>query len=64
MTTFNGNFEVFTNRTGLYRVWAPLHDDGRAPLISIWIDPAMTALESQAQEEPVTVPGIQQSVSC
>jgi hypothetical protein len=26
----------------LYRVCVPLHDDGKAPLVSIWIDPALT----------------------
>ncbi len=36
-------------RTGLYRVWVPLHDDGQAPLISIWIDPMMTAFEPRTR---------------
>lgn len=53
----NRNFEGFANRTGLYRVWVPLHDDGLAPLISIWIDPMMTAFEPQACKEQVTIPG-------
>lgn len=49
----NRNFEGFTNRTGLYRVWVSLHDDGKAPLVSIWIDSKMTAFEAQTREEPV-----------
>lgn len=46
------------NRVGLYRVWVPLRDDGRAPLISIWIDPMMTAFEPNAQKEPLAISGI------
>ncbi|HTT22685.1 MAG TPA: hypothetical protein VMG82_27395 [Candidatus Sulfotelmatobacter sp.] len=38
-------------RPGLYCVWAPLHDDGKGPLISIWIDPRMTALEPEPLQE-------------
>jgi hypothetical protein len=32
----------FATRPSLYQVWVPLHDDGKAPLVSIWIDPALT----------------------
>lgn len=39
------NFAKLNERRGLYRVWVPLHDDGKAPLISIWIDSTMTAIE-------------------
>lgn len=53
----NRNFEGFANRAGLYRIWVPLHDDGKAPLVSIWIDPKMTAFKSQAQEEPEVLSG-------
>jgi hypothetical protein len=28
------------------RVWVPAHDNGKAPLISIWIDPTMTAFDA------------------
>ena len=33
----------------LYRIWVPLHDDGEVPLVSIWIDPALTAFQSRVQ---------------
>lgn len=42
-----------TRRPGLYRVWVPLHNDGKAPLICIWIDPAMPAFERQLSHEGV-----------
>jgi hypothetical protein len=58
MTNFTNNSEKFTARSGLYRVWVPLHDDGRPPLISIWIDPAMTAFEVQVCQEGANVSGI------
>jgi hypothetical protein len=45
MTHFPNNFGNSATRTGLYRVWVPLHDDGKAPLISIWIDPTMKPFE-------------------
>jgi hypothetical protein len=38
-------------RPSLYCVWVPLHDDGGAPLVSIWIDPTMTAFERQQRHE-------------
>lgn len=47
----------YINRTGLYRVWVPLHDDGKAPLISIWIDPRMSAFESRTDEQPAANSG-------
>lgn len=53
MTNFTNNFENFTARPGLYRVWVPLHNDGRAPLIAIWIDPTMTVFERQQRPEDV-----------
>jgi hypothetical protein len=45
------DFAKLNERRGLYRVWVPLHDDGKAPLISIWIDPAMTAIERYHRDE-------------
>jgi hypothetical protein len=39
----------FASRPTLYQVWVPLHDDGRVPLVSIWIDPALTAFQSSAR---------------
>ena len=53
MANFTDHFENLTARPGLYRVWVPLRNDGRGPLISIWIDPAMTAFESQPREESI-----------
>jgi hypothetical protein len=58
MTNLKGNFAGFINHTGLYRVWVPLRDDGKGPLISIWIDPATTAFELDARENPATVSSI------
>jgi len=58
MTNLKGHFAGFINRTGLYRVWVPLRDDGKCPLISIWIDPAMSASEPDARENPATVSSI------
>jgi hypothetical protein len=47
MRTFTDTSWDFATRPSLYRVWVPLHDDGKAPLVSIWIDPALTAFISQ-----------------
>ena len=46
MTKFINISANLTARPKLYRVWVPMYDDGRAPLISIWIDPTMAALVS------------------
>jgi hypothetical protein len=43
----------YSARQGLYRVWVPLHDDGKAPLISIWIDSTMTALEREQRQQDI-----------
>jgi len=51
MANITNNFENRAARPGLHRVWMPLHDNGRAPLISIWIDPTMTAFEPQPHQE-------------
>ena len=48
MTNFTTNCRDFTTRSSLYRVWVPLHDDGKSPLISIWIDPYLRAFDSCA----------------
>ena len=58
MAKFTSNFEKSTAGSGLYRVWVPLRDDGRAPLISIWIDPLMTAFERQQRHEEIGLPGV------
>ncbi len=51
MRNFANNFEELIIHRGLYRVWASLHDDGKAPLISIWVDPAMGALEPRGEKK-------------
>lgn len=58
-----GNFAGSINRIGLYRVWVPLRDDGKGPLISIWIDPAMTAFKPDARENPASVSSIDEKES-
>lgn len=58
MTNLKGNFAGFINRTGLYRVWVPVRDDGKGPLVSIWIDPAVTAFEPDARENPASISSI------
>jgi hypothetical protein len=45
MANRKNNSANLSVRPGLYRVWVPLHDDGKTPLISIWIDPAMKGFE-------------------
>ncbi|MGA7624170.1 MAG: hypothetical protein WB630_14795 [Candidatus Acidiferrales bacterium] len=57
MTTLDGNLKNFINNTGIYRVWVPLQNDGKPPLISIWMNPKMTAFKSEAQQEPVAISG-------
>jgi|HubBroStandDraft_2_1064218.scaffolds.fasta_scaffold195191_2 hypothetical protein len=49
MRTLADTFWSFATRTTLYRIWAPLHDDGGVPLFSIWIDPALTAFQACAR---------------
>jgi hypothetical protein len=46
MRNFTNNSQNFTRRLGLYRVWVSLRDDGRAPLISIWIDRDLAGFKS------------------
>lgn len=55
MTKFTNFLENTNSRRGLYRVWVPLHDDGKAPLICIWIDPSMTGFDSQLCPEDAGV---------
>jgi hypothetical protein len=56
MTNFTNNSESCTARSGLYRVWVPLRDDGRVPLVSIWIDSTMAAFEVRPQQEDIGLP--------
>ncbi len=58
MTHFSNNSGNFPTRTGLYRVWVPLHDDGKAPLISIWIDPTMKPFEQHQHHGEIGLSGV------
>ena len=58
MANFKRTFGDFTSHSSLYRVWVPLHDDGKGPLISIWIDPTMTGFETQVCQKKDGVSGI------
>jgi hypothetical protein len=58
MFNFSNNLESFITHRGLYRVWVPMHDDGKAPLVSIWIDPGMKAFEPQKGEEHIALSGV------
>ncbi len=51
MRNFANNFEELIIHSGLYRVWVPLHNDGKAPLISIWVDPSMGAFEPRGEKK-------------
>jgi hypothetical protein len=53
MNRVTNDFLSFTSRTGLYQVWMPLRNDRKAPLVSVWMDPAMTAFETRFHEESV-----------
>jgi hypothetical protein len=58
MFNFSNNLESFITHRGLYRVWVSMHDDGKAPLVSIWIDPGMKAFEPQDGKEHITLSGV------
>ncbi|MGD0965449.1 MAG: hypothetical protein ABSA57_16285 [Candidatus Acidiferrales bacterium] len=58
MHNFTNNCQNFATRPSPYCVWVPLHDDGRAPLVSIWIDPTMTAFECQQGHEDTGLYGV------
>jgi len=62
MANFVKNSENFTVRSGLYRVWVPLHDDGKLPLVAIWIDPTMSAFEPEPQQEAIALPDAKEAV--
>jgi hypothetical protein len=47
MKNFYDFYEAANTHRGLYRIWVPLHDDGKAPLVCTWIDPSMTGFESE-----------------
>jgi hypothetical protein len=44
------NFEKLETRRGLYCVWIRAHEGQHAPLVAIWIDPAMTAFTPPAHD--------------
>lgn len=56
MTNFTNFFENVNSPHSLYRVWVPLHNDGKTPLICIWIDPSMTGFRSESCPEDAGVP--------
>ena len=58
MRNFTNNCQNFTTRPSLYCVGVPLHDDRRAPLVSIWIDPTMTVFERQQRHEDTGLSGV------
>jgi hypothetical protein len=62
MRNFINNCQNFATRPSLYCVWVPLHDDGRAPLVSIWIDPTMTAFERQRRHEDAGLCSVRDAV--
>jgi hypothetical protein len=51
MRNFTDNPWNSTTGSPLYCVWITVHDDGGDRLVSIWMDPAMTAFQPQTQEE-------------
>jgi hypothetical protein len=63
MSNFTKNPESLIARRGLYRVWVALHDDGKAPLVSIWIDSTMAAFEPQLQQTGIGVHETNQAVT-
>ena len=63
--------EHFTEQRGLYCVWVPMHNDGKAPLISIWVDPTMAPFDARQQSgelagitEATTSEEIEDHLSC
>jgi hypothetical protein len=62
MANFVKNSENFTALSCLYRVWVPLHDGGKVPLVAIWIDPTMSAFEPQPQQEVIALPDAKEAV--
>jgi hypothetical protein len=62
MFNFTKKSASFTARTGLYRVWVPLRDGGRVPLVSIWIDSTMAASEPRPYQEGTWLPETNESV--
>ena len=53
MTHLTNYLRNHSTPSGLCCVWVPLHNDGRPPLICIWIDPKMTALQPKPPQESI-----------
>jgi hypothetical protein len=51
-------FENMVSRRGLYCVWICTHEGPHAPLVSVWIDPAMTSFEPQGAMENCDSAGV------
>jgi hypothetical protein len=49
MLDFILNRKTAVPRPSLYCVWIRAHEGENAPLIQVWIDPSMTAFDSQAK---------------
>jgi hypothetical protein len=45
MSNFPENTNILESRRGLYMAWIRAHEGPDAPLVSVWIDPDMTAFE-------------------
>jgi hypothetical protein len=52
------NIENIVSRRGLYRVWIRAHEGQHAPLVSIWMDTAMTCFEPQGAKEACDSAGV------
>ena len=50
MKNFTNNHKNLDERQSLYCVWIAASEQPGAPLVSVWIDPAMRALERELQE--------------
>ena len=50
MKNFTNNQKNLDERQSLYCVWIAASEQPNAPLVSVWIDPAMRAFERELQE--------------
>lgn len=50
MSSFSKQAEVLKERRQVYCVWIRASDRSNSPLVSIWIDPAMTSFESSHRD--------------
>ena len=58
MRTFTNDFGYVAVSPRPYCVWVPVREDNKDRLISIWIDPAMTAFEAQMEPEEAEAGGV------